>query len=429
MLEVIWEAAMDDPERQALEAARYCRDQAPHLQEEVKARISRGLSDRQYADLLFNHPLDGRIQALSLLAEISTPRQTPTRNQINYLTAPPQLDATATKLQVAVQRYMEGIKITESKPSPVEAEAIRIEPELGRMSTGAYMAGEFRLWCICQELTRQADGSGKVAKKALRDVLQRYGINYTRQHYNALLRAGNRLFWNLSKRYVFLRSRQFVAVALAIRHPELVQTNRPGVREMYVSPAGSLERWEAMIYASWLMYREGPTISRIQLEKLFNRTQETIRRWERDRLQSIITIRPNYAQLHDPRAIDFTPPEDRFTYLAEVRTSTGTYIVERLSWRLPNTYSPTGIRQHHRKGQARKVRTAINHHLTNPADKRHGGMHMVKRYFDSGEAIRCYTQKHQTIGYLWRGETPRQIGIFEPSTDGFTRTRAGEKIG
>ena len=90
-----------------------------------------------------------------------------------------------------------------------------------------------------------------------------------------------------------------------------------------------------MIYASWLMYREGPTISRIQLEKLFNRTQETIRRWERDRLQSIINIRPNYAQLHDPRAIDFTPPEDRFTYLAEVRTSTGTYIVERLSWRLP----------------------------------------------------------------------------------------------
>jgi hypothetical protein len=335
-------------------------------------------------------------------------------------------------LSAVFERILNNITVIEpDPPSPTlpEVEPIRTEPELGRMCVGAYLAGEFRLWCICRELTRQADGSGKVSRKALRGVLERYGITYTRQHFNALLRAGNRLFWNLSKRYIYLRSRQFVAVELAKRHPELVETNRPGVREMYVSPAGSLEQWEAMIYAAWHMYREGPTISRIQLDKLFNRSQETLRRWERDRLQNIITVRSNYAQCHDARDINFTPPQDSFTYLAEVRTRTGTYIVERLSWRLPNTYSPTGIRQHHRKGQARKVRSAINHHLTTPAEERHGGTHMVKRYFDSGDAIRCYTQKHNTIGYLWRGETPRQIGVFEPSTDGFTRTRAGERIG
>jgi hypothetical protein len=184
-----------------------------------------------------------------------------------------------------------------------------------------------------------------------------------------------------------------------------------------------------MLYAGWMTYRESPTISRERLEKLFNRSQETLRCWEQDRLENILTIQPNYAQCHDAREIDFLPGEGCFTYTAQVFTKNGTEYVTRLSWRLPNTYQPRGIRQHPRKGQASKVRACVNDALANPLDERHEGTQIAKRYFTSGESLRSYLSKHETIGYLWRGATRRDVGIWEPSTNGFGVTRAGEKMG
>lgn len=88
---------------------------------------------------------------------------------------------------------------------------------------------------------------------------------------------------------------------------------------------------------------------------------------------------------------------------------------------MPNTY------QHSRKGQAQKVRSSVNRVLANSLDERHEGTQIAKRYFTSGDSLRVYVAKYQTIGYLWRGRTKYEVGIWEPSTDGFGVTRAGER--
>ena len=224
------------------------------------------------------------------------------------------------------------------------------------MSIGSYRATEFRLWTIGRQLTREADGSGRIAKKAVRAALARFGVQYTRQHLHRLIRAGNGLFWNVSRRWLYLRSPAHVVSEMIHRYPDLAVTNRPGTRDVYLSPTGSLERWEAMLYAGWLTYREGPTISRAALEKLFNRDQTTLRRWEQTRLQETVTIRQNYAQA-DPRQLTFTPPAHSQPYVANVYTITGKHQVIRICWRLPNTYEPRGIRSIHAKAKRERYAT------------------------------------------------------------------------
>jgi hypothetical protein len=267
-----------------------------------------------------------------------------------------------------------------------------------------------------------------VSKKALRAELAQFGVSYTRQHLNLLLKAGDGLFWNRCKRYLYLRSPAYISTQLISRYPDLAVTNRPGVRDVYLSPAGSLEQWEAMIYAGWHTHREAPTLSREELERLFNRDQNTIRRWEQTRLTNIITVRHNFAQA-DPRRISFTPPPYSQPYVANVYTKDGWQQVMRVYWQLPNSYEPHGIRQHPRKGQASKTRKAANDCFDLPANERRGGMHRLRRYFDSGEGLRSYTDKYNTVGYLWRGENKRGAGMFEPSGDGFGVTTARERAG
>jgi hypothetical protein len=351
-----------------------------------------------------------------------------------YLLPTLQPDRSPIRLSFALSDWFAKLTVVQPEPEPEpkpdysQVEPILADAELGRMCICVYRAAEFRIWSICRHLTREVDGAGAVSKKALRAALERFKIDYTSQHLNAILRAGNGLFWNLSKQSVFIRSRQYVAFRLVNLSPALVSTNKPGIKEVYLSPAGSLQQWEAMVYAGWLTYREAPTISRQRLEELFNRDQNTLRRWEQDRLENIITITPNYAQCHDARELNFLPGEGCFTYTAQVFTASGVEYVTRLSWRMPNTYQPSGIRQHPRKGQAQKVRSSVNRALANPLDERHEGTQIAKRYFTSGDSLRVYIAKHQTIGYLWRGRTKHEVGIWEPSTDGFGVTRAGERL-
>ena len=348
-----------------------------------------------------------------------------------YLLPQREPERRLTPISDVLQRIVDNITVVEpTPPCPTvsDVEPIRIEAELGRASTNIHKAAEFRIWSICHHLTRIGDGSGVISKKALKSALARFGISYTRQHLNHLLRIGIGIFWDVSKRSIFIRSRQTVAVNLGQLSPTLFATNRPGNRDMYVSPAGSLEQWEAMIYAAWLMYRQDPTISREQLETLFNRDQNTLRRWEQTRLENIIQIKPNYAQVDLNRLGHITPPADSQVYTAKVFTSAGVEYVTRLFWRLPNTYSVSGIRQHPRKGQARKVRATVNEQFDYPADQRHGGTHNQKRYFTSGDHLRWFMEKHALICYLWRGANKRWVGFWELSMDGFGVTRPGERI-
>lgn len=304
---------------------------------------------------------------------------------------------------------------------------VRVDPELARISIGLHLASEFRLWLIARALNRHADGSGKVSKKEFKATLHEFGVGYSRQHLRRLLNAGKHLFWDENKTSLYLRSSQFVARELTQKaideQPDLLE-NRAGVTDILLSPAGNLEQWEAMIYAGWLYYRNNPTISRMVLSKLFNRTADTLRHWESERLLNTVSIRKNYAQCDSAEVWEQIQPETTLSYVA--RTKDGEKA--RFLWQLSNTYSVKGIKEHRYKGQAKKVRKAVNQQLQQPANSWRGGSPVRKLYFDSPKLLRQHLKKYDGVYYLWCGENRHSHGIFEATATGWKETHAKERV-
>ena len=319
----------------------------------------------------------------------------------------------------------------EARRSPVlqpDTPSLRADPELGRVCVCLYRAAEFRLYTIARDLTRQANGSGKVSRRRLCQTLEFYQITYSRRHLNRLFKAGDGLFWRLTSTHLYITNPGRAAALLAAKAPEHFSTNLPGVRDVYLSPSGSLEQWEAAIYAGWLTHRENPTISRPALEKLFNRSSDTLRRWEQDRLDDVVAIRTNYAQCPNPTG-EFHRylPDHSQPYLANVKFNGAWVQQPRVYWRLPNSYQTKKIRQHPHKGQASKVRKAVNASLDRPADRKRGGDHELRRYFDNAKHLKDFTARHGSIGYIWRGENRRKAGVFEINRNGFPLTYPKER--
>jgi len=306
------------------------------------------------------------------------------------------------------------------------AQTVRVDPELARMTIGLGHSAGCRIWAVARHLNRMADGSGKLSKRDLKTALPEYGIRYTRQHLNQILRVGEGMFWNCDRQHVYIRSRQHVAKQLAEQAladcPDLL-LNKPGVNEVLLSPAGNLERWNAMIYAGWLAHRENPTISRAVLCKLFNRTADTLRRWETEQLSKQVTIRKNYAQCATVEAWNQARPSTTVTYIA--RTPDG--VEARFLWQLPNTYKVKGIKVHRHRGQSKKVRKVVNQHLAQPANLWRGGSPVRKLYFDSEKNLRSYIKEQAGVYYLWRGENRHRYGIFEATDNGIAETTAKER--
>lgn len=323
------------------------------------------------------------------------------------------------------------IPVTKPNVKQVTTEPLRVDPELGRLSIALQLASIFRVWVIARELVRGEQGAGKLKKRHIFEALGSYGLSYTKTHFDRLIKAGMGIFWNSDRKTLYFRSPQFVAVQLIRKAAgsAATSTNRPGVRDVYLPVTGSLEQWEAMIYAGWLSYRNNPTISREVLSKLFGRSADTLRRWEENRLSNIVTKRTNYAQCpdHTGELFDYIPDHAQ-AYLAN-RRANGQRIEEvRLYWRIPNTYQVTGIREHPRKGQARKVRKLVNDELEQPADIRRGGLPSSKLYFDDTKHLLAYNKKHGVkLRYLWRGENLYQKGMFEPTLTGYGETFARER--
>ena len=430
-IEQLWADHADDPERQALECAAWCVAHAPHLASGLKHRIQATLSDTLLAQLAFNQTDDGRIRAYTQLSQAVAPLPPPVRPAVPIRKTGQGAEEKKRTAPDFAATYQEifGVKPQIVPELPAE---LRTEPEIGRICIGLYKASEYRLYVVARELTRSSDGSGKVSKKALRAALRAYGITYTREHFNRLLRAGKGLFWNLSRRQVFIRRLAWLSSRLAELAPELYATNRPGVRDMYVSPAGTHEQWEAMLYAAWCAHRENPTIARETLETLFNRTQHTLRRWEQAQLQGFLTIRANVVQcphpLHEDERYAGDIPEHSYPYVARVKFQGQWQEVVRIRWRTSNTYQTSGIRQHPKRGQARKVRKAVNGMFEQPADGKRCGPHPLKRYFDNAKHLKDYTAKKLCIAYLWRGENWLGQGVFEINTTGFWFTWPNERV-
>lgn len=303
---------------------------------------------------------------------------------------------------------------------------LRVDPELARIAVGLNLASQFRLWVVARHLTRIDDGSSKVSKRDLKATLSDYHITYTRQYFNSLIRAGEGVFWNIDRDTLYIRSGQFVAKQLtqqALEQSPDLLLNKAGVQEVLLSPSGSLEQWQATIYAGWLAHREDPTISRVALEKLFNRSADTLREWERTCLKPHLKIRSNYAQCAFTQTWEKVQPDPTFTYIA--RTQNGEQA--RFIWQLPNTYITKGIKIHQHRGQSKKVRQAVNKQLQQPANHWRGGSPVCKLYFDSAKMLRSHLKKHDGIYYLWRGKNRHQHGIYEATETGWAETSAKER--
>ncbi|GAB4575820.1 MAG: hypothetical protein Kow0077_29210 [Anaerolineae bacterium] len=326
---------------------------------------------------------------------------------------------------------------------------IRVDPELGRLAVGLNLAAELRLWLVLRHYFGQP---GWTHRQQLRTALKRAGVHHTRRHIDRLLQRGREVFWGLGRDgKVWLRGVIRVVTRLTSRaleeNPDLIATNTPGVRDVYVRVDGSLKQFKARLYAAWLAHRENPKIARATLCKLFGVTRETLWAWE-ELLPNTLEVVTSYTQTaidprEDDRIVPFIPAH-AFTYL------TRTHRV-RIRWQSPNVYRTRLVRQHPHKGQARKVRTAAAKIIrdSQPAEKRAGGRHSTRRlafgrghwetrlYYASADRYRAFLKRlganigqhtWQAPRSVFRGYNGLEHAIYEVPLDGEPQTGAWERI-
>lgn len=242
---------------------------------------------------------------------------------------------------------------------------VRLDPELGRLAVARREFVPLRVWLYAHAAQ---DGSGRIDRETLFNHLITLGIVTTRRAYDHILKQGERRYWRGRGRNLWLvgykaLAERLVTAALETR-AELVSTNRPGRRKVYLDLSGSLKEAQAQVYAAWLYdkaqerfivtgsglkaIRTGLTISRETLKRLWRRSKNTLLEWEH---LTGVTSEPNFAQHDDPTAA--AVPDH--AYLCQDKRGR-----EFASWRLPNTYHAPEVKQHSHAGNRRKIRAAVN---------------------------------------------------------------------
>jgi hypothetical protein len=291
-------------------------------------------------------------------------------------------------------------------------------------------------------------GQGWIDRQELFEALSSFEVSFTRRHFNRRLAEGEGLYWRIDRetKRVYLTSivkvSRLLAEAAAESAPELIETNLPaGIRKPVLLPISDThEQWEAHIYAGWLAARNNPTIARATLSKLFGRGPDTLRRWERTRLDGIVDVTPTYAQVSQ-EAIeygDFTgTPQHTTPYIAVTKNRLNPelpprFVKRRIRFQLPNTYMVNEIRQHNHAGQARRVRVAVNRALgVEPLHHMPEGNHPARQklYFHSGLKLKQAFKKYgRSNRYLFIGFNRRGHAIFEVPANGFPETTANERL-
>lgn len=348
--------------------------------------------------------------------------------------------ALASRDRIPLPKKLAAVPIRKMTPIEECAESgvIRLDPELGRLAVGLKQAALLRVWATARSLVRDGSGAGWVSRAALYELLERLGVQISHRHLRRLLTEGAGRFWNLHSKRVYLYAPWRAALHLVQLAENqgcngLIDTNLPGVHEVYVPAGGSLAMWEAHLYGAWLSHRSDPTIARDTLSKLFGRDPDTLRRWERERLGGIVTVLRNDVQCGEDQqtAWDYIP-DHAYYYLANVLDEDGSWRREtRIRWRMANTYQVKTYHQHHKKGQARKVRGIIKKETDiQPADNKRGGAPGLRLYFATPKHLKSYSRKHglNPCGrFLWRGENRRGQGIFERSEYGEYMTYPKER--
>lgn len=286
---------------------------------------------------------------------------------------------------------------------------LRIDPELGRLAIHLKEAYLLRVWAIAQDITRNGSGDGRIDKNLfLRDLRLSYGVTFTDRRFRQWIVSGNDIYWSDTGEYLYISGRETLARIMTERAiatcPQAIETNRPGVNDMFVESGGSLSTFEAHLYEAWFSYRENPIIARATLSMLFGRDKKTLLRWEKHLPQ--LEIITNY---HHTVEIDIAPVG------AQISLTTRNQIlyVKQAS----NTYRAK-TRQHTKRGSSSKVRKISNEVLR---IQKSGGC-VPKRYFDSENKARQFSKKHGSSVMVFLGFNRFGQGIWELTPDGICET-------
>jgi len=352
-----------------------------------------------------------------------------------------RVDTRQTPLAQQIAKVVKTITIVPDAAAPVEecpqANTIAVDPELARLASALKQAPQFRLWVVMLQMVRDSNHL-RISRSDLEAALSQYGIKVSKRNLRRWLQGGHGLFWNVTDTFIYFIGYEKVAhrlleIALQKQLPDLISTNRPGKRSMYLDVSGSLQQFEANIYAAWLAYRENPTIARSTLAALFNREPKILRQWDKLANVKVITNEAQFAPDHFPDV-----PEHAYMYQASIgigRSET------RFRARMVNTYHTPSIKQHDKRGQSRRVFYRLGQYLESiePAgnceqgrgsDAATGGLKPTgRRYFASREKARSHAKhKGKRIRYIALGMDKHQRMIWDYAADGIQRTTVGEEL-
>ena len=234
-----------------------------------------------------------------------------------------------------------------------DTDCLRCDPELARIAVGVKHAYLFQRWLVLAELNRTTGKQG-YTRAEFDTALRQYGVKGCDAYNARLLRRGHGFYWTLHNDMVYPSSYVSVAKELikhAARHGlhDLYATNAPGsMRPMYIRVSGTAADFEAVTLNAWYAARNNPTISRMAICALFNRSEGTLRQLER---RAGIQITTNMVETTDSSAVPLKPDgslrSDVYRTIENGRTV--------YHYRLANTYTSTRCKQHCHRGQSRKV--------------------------------------------------------------------------
>jgi hypothetical protein len=295
--------------------------------------------------------------------------------------------------------------------------------ELGRLCQARKQFSEHRLWLYG---IKSSDGSGRILKSELYTQCIQLGIVRNRRTFNDILQRGNHFYWKQRGNYIYLAGWKRLAKRQskwAAKHaPDLVATNLPGQRRVWLDLTGSHQQGHVAIYNAWLGIKAEKNgyldISRWTLTRLWRRSVPALLRWER---LAGIRIEHRYAEhadIHNPLI-----PAHANLCLDKDGS-------EFASWRLSNRFYPAPIQSHGQAGQRKKVRSAcrVTVDKFEPTVIKPGGQRRVKRigrinFHDKTSGSR-FTPAHKSLDQHLR----KHNDIFDRPHYAYMARRYGKHI-
>lgn len=339
-----------------------------HVANHIKTLIARYKAPPDVADQAQNL---GSTQGLELLA--SWVHEHGQRREVR---APLAKDVEALRRKI-------DIVSSEKEAEPSPPQRIKVYPELSRQLVIQKRDRELRLWYLAR--AHDIEGEGWITVKEL--IKEARAVNVSERSVRGLLRRGEGLFWQRVEDRLRIRGLESVSLTMECERG-------PGRRPVWVpfKEIDTLESFRASLYSSWFAVRDKQIISRSTLEGLWDRTRQTLSRWEEIagiEVKKVLAYAAPRNLQTDPEIMAKYPDASR-TW--EEQTRGRVYEV----WQLPNRYqSPLATAA---QGMVRKVRRRCRRALLSVEGQRY-----QRLYFDSPHAVAKALEAGQ-VAFLHEGE-------------------------